>query len=143
MFVIPVSFGTPAFDEMLALRHEILRKPLGMEFVPEQIAEEYDSAHLACYSSNWQLLGCLTLLPLNERELKMRQVVVAQWVQGKGVGRFLVKASEAWAREKGFSKMVLHAREVAVPFYLKLDYRKVGERFYEVNLPHFKMEKEW
>ena len=141
MFVIPVPFGTPAFDEMLALRHEILRKPLGMEFTAEQIAEEYDSAHLACYNSTWRLLGCLTLLPLNEHELKMRQVVVAESAQGRGVGRRLVEASEVWAREKGFSKMVLHAREVAVPFYLKLDYRKVGKRFTEVNIPHFKMEK--
>ncbi|MBK7410770.1 MAG: GNAT family N-acetyltransferase [Saprospirales bacterium] len=142
MFVMPVSFGTPEFDELLALRDVILRKPLGLEFTVEQIATEYDSIHLACYTSDWHLLGCLTLLPLDEKEVKMRQVVVAVAAQKKGVGRMLVEAGEEWARRKGFSKMVLHAREVAVPFYLKLDYRKVGERFKEVDLPHFKMEKD-
>lgn len=141
MFVIPVPFGTPGFDELLALRYDLLRAPLGLDFTAEQIAEEYDSTHLACYSKNWELLGCLTLLPLNEKEVKMRQVVVAEAAQGKGVGRLLVEVSEEWARHKHFSKMVLHARDVAIPFYLKLNYKKVGKQFFEVNIPHYKMEK--
>jgi predicted GNAT family N-acyltransferase len=37
--------------------------------------------------------------------------------------------------------MVLHARETAVPFYLKLGYEVVGGQFEEVGIPHFKMEK--
>jgi predicted GNAT family N-acyltransferase len=142
MVVMPVPFATPEFDEMLALRYDILRKPLDMDFTAEQIGEESDSVHLACYTRDWTLLGCLTLLPSGESAVKMRQVAVAESAQGKGVGRFLVAASEEWARKKGFSKMILHARETAVPFYLKLQYQIVGERFEEVGIPHFKMEKE-
>lgn len=141
MVVIPAPFGTPEFDALLALRYDILRKPLGLDFTVEQIAAEYDSVHLACYDDSWELLGCLTLLPVDENSVKMRQVAVAANAQGRGVGRFLVAASENWARKKGFSKMILHARETAVPFYLKLGYRKVGKRFEEVGIPHFKMER--
>jgi predicted GNAT family N-acyltransferase len=141
MVVIPAPFGTPEFDALLALRYDILRKPLGLDFTVEQIAAEYDSVHLACYDDSWELLGCLTLLPVDESSVKMRQVAVAANAQGRGVGRFLVAASENWARKKGFSKMILHARETAVPFYLKLGYRKVGKRFEEVGIPHFKMER--
>jgi predicted GNAT family N-acyltransferase len=142
MFVIPVPFATPAFDELLALRYQILRKPLDMDYTAEQIAAEWDSTHLACYGADWRLLGCLTLLPVDEQALKMRQVAVADVAQGKGVGRLLVAASEEWARGHQYAKMVLHARETAVPFYLKLDYRTVGKRFEEVGIPHYKMEKE-
>ena len=142
MFVIPVPFATPAFDELLALRYLILRKPLDMDYTAEQIAAEWDSTHLACYSPGWRLLGCLTLLPANDQELKMRQVAVAPEAQGKGVGRFIVAASEEWARGRHYAKMVLHARETAVPFYQKLDYRTVGKRFEEVGIPHYKMEKD-
>jgi predicted GNAT family N-acyltransferase len=141
MTVIPVVFGTPEFDEMLALRYKVLREPLDMDYNPEQIEAEYDSRHLACYNSDWTLLGCLTLLPLDEKAVKMRQVAVAPKAQGRGVGRLLVEESELWARMKGYGKMEMHAREPAVPFYKKLHYHVVGERFMEVGIPHFKMEK--
>ena len=141
MFVIPVAFGTPEFDELLALRYKILREPLGLDFTAEQIASEYDSMHMGCYGEDWRLHGCLTLLPLENGEVKMRQVVVAGSSQRKGVGRLLVIAGEEHARRKGFTKMVLHARHTAVPFYGKLGYHAVGEPFFEVGISHFKMEK--
>lgn len=141
MFVLPVSFGTPEFDELLALRYKILREPLDMDYTPEQIEAEWDSIHLACYSADWIPLGCLTLLPVDHAEVKMRQVAVSEKAQRKGVGKLMVEASETWAKGKGFHKMVLHAREGAVPFYQKLDYQIVGDRFFEVGIPHFKMEK--
>jgi predicted GNAT family N-acyltransferase len=36
----------------------------------------------------------------------------------------------------------LHARETAVPFYLNLKYLAIGNQFFEVDIPHFKMTKE-
>ena len=71
----------------------------------------------------------------------MRQVAVAENRQKQGIGQRLVAYSETWAQRNAFEKMTLHARETAVPFYLKLGYTTVGERFFEVGIPHFKMEK--
>lgn len=71
----------------------------------------------------------------------MRQVAVALAHQNKGVGAYLVEKSEQWARKNGFKRMVLHARETAVPFYHKLNYLTIGERFEEVGIPHFIMER--
>jgi predicted GNAT family N-acyltransferase len=45
------------------------------------------------------------------------------------------------ALQLGFARMVLHARETAVPFYKVLEYNIVGDRFEEVGIPHFRMEK--
>ena len=35
----------------------------------------------------------------------------------------------------------MHARETAVGFYEKLGYKVVGDKFTEVTIPHYVMEK--
>ena len=141
LFTLLVDFATPAFDETLRLRDDILRKPLGLEFFPEQIAEEYLDLHLACYNEDFELVGCLVLTPKDDKTIKMRQVVVREDCQRQGVGRRLVEDSELVCQERGFKKMVLNARTTAVPFYLALDYKKSGKPFIEVSIEHYKMSK--
>jgi predicted GNAT family N-acyltransferase len=141
MIFLELTFATPEYDAAVALRYRVLREPLGLHFDPEELAKEYDQIHLAAYSDQHELLGYLNLTPSEEKTVKMRQVAVEPHLQGKGVGKALVNYSEHIARLKGFEKMVLHARETAVPFYQKLSYVTVGDRFEEVTIPHFKMEK--
>lgn len=136
-----IEFATPAFDENLRLRNDILRVPLNMEFYAEDIAEEWNSTHLGCYDGSGELMGSLIMKDVGNGQVKMRQVAVANKFQNRGVGHNMVAASEVWAKENNFSEIVLNAREVAVPFYLKQDYEQIGERFEEVGIPHFKLRK--
>jgi predicted GNAT family N-acyltransferase len=53
----------------------------------------------------------------------------------------MVLLSEAKAIEMGKQKMVLHARDSAIDFYLLLGYKIVGDPFEEVGIPHHRMEK--
>ncbi len=46
------------------------------------------------------------------------------------------------ARREGFRRIIAHAREPAVPFYLRLGYAVEGERFIEVTIPHFTVSKD-
>jgi predicted GNAT family N-acyltransferase len=78
---------------------------------------------------------------LGDGKLKMRQVAVAERAQRRGVGRVMVERSEEFARDHGFDEIVLNARETAVPFYLALGYDRIGDRFEEVGIPHWKMRK--
>ena len=71
----------------------------------------------------------------------MRQLAVAAELQGQGIGTALVEFAEALAREIGYRRMILHARETAVPFYEKQGYSIIGEGFEEVTIPHWAMEK--
>ena len=137
-----VTFATPLFDEMVELRNAVLRKPLGLEFYPEDIESEWDSFHLGAYSETGVLLGCMVMKPLTDVEVKMRQVAVSPGMQGRGVGRQMVYFVENWAEQEGFSRIVLHARKEALSFYDKLDYHKEGAQFTEVGIPHFKMFKD-
>ena len=139
--IYQIGFGTPEYDEAVGLRYEVLRKPLGLDYSPEQLASEYDQVHLAAYSNSGELLAYLNLTPAGTQTVKMRQVAVAAALQGKGIGTLLVAESERLAQRLQFEGMTLHARETAVPFYERLGYVREGERFEEVGIPHFKMKK--
>ena len=134
-----LSFGSPEYDRTVELRRAVLRRPLGLEFDPDQLAAEGEDTHLALYDGD-DLLACLVLSPQGEA-LKMRQVAVRADARGRGVGRELVRASERWAIENGFTRMTLHARQTAVPFYERLGYLVVGDPFLEIGLPHRAMRR--
>jgi predicted GNAT family N-acyltransferase len=134
------DFASPEQLASIELRLRVLRWPLGLDFTPEQLAAEVHEFHLVAMNGD-DLIACLLLTPQGTEEIKMRQVAVEPEWQGKGVGKDLVDLSEKVAREKGYKKMILHARDTAVPFYLKLNYEIEGEPFEEVTIPHRKMAK--
>lgn len=135
-----VEHGSPEYDAEVDLRYRVLRAPLGLAFSSVQLAAEVSDLHLGAFESG-ALIGCLVLTPISSEVVQMRQLAVEPAHQGKGVGRFLVETSEALAVERGFREMMLHARESAVPFYLKLCYSVRGAPFEEVTIPHREMFK--
>ncbi|KAF0843486.1 acetyltransferase (GNAT) family protein [Methylovorus glucosotrophus] len=139
--LIPIAHNSSAYTAAVALRHAILRAPLGLAFTAEQLAAEADAWHLGAFLDG-RLVGCLLLKPLASGELQMRQVAVEQALQGQGIGRQLVSHAEAYARQHGYTTMRLHARENAVPFYQRLDYRLQGEPFMEIGISHWLMLKQ-
>lgn len=141
MYFCIVDFATPGYDQIIDLRTQVLRTPLGLEFYVEDIEKEYDLFHLAAYDNNDNLLATLILHPQQNGEIKMRQVAVNPQLQKSGIGTKLVKYSEAYSKDLGFNNMTMHARESAIPFYERLGYSKVGKRFKEVGIDHFKLTK--
>lgn len=141
-FISKIEFGSPDFDLAADLRQRVLRTPLGLSFLPDQFAEEWAQWHFAAYSYNYELMGCLTLVPKNSAEIKMRQVAIEPSLQGQGIGSALIKYSELVARKAFYASMVLHARDTAVPFYQKLGYEIEGDLFEEVGIPHYAMRKQ-
>ena len=135
-----LEWGSPAYHSTIALRKVVLRAPLGLDLTVEDLDRERSDYHLACCDEN-KLVACLLLVPQADNVIKMRQVAVAPLSQGRGIGRALCKFAEAFARERGFFEMTLHARTTAVPFYEKLGYERVGEEFEEVTIPHWTMRK--
>jgi predicted GNAT family N-acyltransferase len=134
-----VEWGSVKYIQSLALRHEVLRKPLGMIFDPSIFQEEKDDIHLVANHGDW-LVGCVILSEVGN-DLKMRQVAVANKYRRNRVGARMVLLSEAKAIEMGKKKMILHARDSALDFYLSLGYSIVGDQFEEVGIPHHRMEK--
>ena len=48
---------------------------------------------------------------------------------------------EAEAARRGYKRVYLHARVIAVEFYVKLGYEVFGEEFIQVTIPHRHMQK--
>ncbi len=131
---------SPDYALAVVLRSDILRKPLGLEFTETQLGSESTSFHLTAWEGD-MLRGTLLLTPLEAGSIQMRQVAVDDRKQGLGIGRLMVAESEAEAARRGFTRMMLHARDSAVGFYTKLGYERVGDEFIEVGVRHQEMEK--
>lgn len=132
---------SPAYAMAVALRRDVLRKPLGLDFTEAQLASEATSFHLTAWEED-VLRGTLLLTPLDGQSIQMRQVAVDDRKQGLGIGRVMVLESETEALRRGFARMMLHARDPAVGFYTKLGYQPVGDAFIEVGIRHQEMEKQ-
>lgn len=136
-----IDHGTSEYKDMIKLRYAILRKPLGLEFSPDDLEHEQNDI-LICYYDDGILEGCCLLTQVDNKEVRLRQMAVLQGLQRNGIGRALMQFAENIARDRCYSKICMHARKTAMGFYEKLGYQKVGHEFTEVNLPHYKMEKE-
>lgn len=72
---------------------------------------------------------------------KIGRVAVLAGYRGRGVGTALMQRFHAIAAAAGFDTVWCNAQLAAVPFYRKLGYRAVGERFQEAGIEHVRMEK--
>ena len=134
------DFGTPAYDEAVALRDAVLRRPLGRRIADDDdLAAEVEQVHFG-YFDGGRLVGTASLQETEGGSvLKMRQVAVDPAVRGRGVGRVLVEACEAYAKTRHAARLYCHARAVARVFYERCGWRVEGDGFEEVGLPHFVM----
>jgi N-acetylglutamate synthase-like GNAT family acetyltransferase len=135
-----IDHGTKEYQQMVNLRNEILRKPLGLSFTEEELEGEKDDILMGAFEDD-RLLGCCLLSPMDAGTVRLRQMAVPNNMQGKGVGKALMIFAENIARDLGYKKLCMHARKTATGFYEKLGYSISGEEFMEVTIAHFTMEK--
>jgi len=135
-----IDHGTKEYQQMVKLRKDILRQPLGLTFTDEELAREKEDILIGAFDDD-EILACCLLTRTDNHSVRLRQMAVQNNLQGKGIGASMMNFAETVARDKGFKKMVMHARKTALGFYEKLGYRVVGDEFTEVTIPHFIMEK--
>jgi predicted GNAT family N-acyltransferase len=135
-----IDHGTKEYQQMVHLRHEILRKPLGLAFDEAELEKEKEDILIGAFEDD-RLLGCCLLSPMDTSTIRLRQMAVPNNMQGKGIGRALMIFAENIARDQRYRKLCMHARKTALGFYEKLGYSVSGEEFIEVTIPHYIMEK--
>lgn len=118
----------------------VLRAPLGMNLMEEDLRDEVNQ-HIAVALYEDRVVACLMAKALPDACWKLRQMAVIPALQGKGIGKGLISFMEAEAIVQGIHTLELHARETAVGFYEGAGYAISGDRFLEVGIPHWKMEK--
>ena len=136
-----IDYGTDEYEQMVKLRDEILRKPLGLHFSKDELEKEKINLHIAAYEDD-RMLGCCMLVEEDPETVRLRQMAVMNDLQGKGIGKALMQFAENLARDRGYKRITMHARRNASGFYEKMGYKKIGKEFEEITIPHFVMEKE-
>ena len=135
-----IDHGTKEYLQMVELRNEILRKPLGLTFKPEELDREKEDTLISAFEED-KLLGCCLLTEIDNKCVRLRQMAVQNNLQGKGIGAAMMNYAENVARDAGYHKMIMHARKTAIVFFEKLGYKVTGKEFEEITIPHYIMEK--
>jgi predicted GNAT family N-acyltransferase len=130
------------FDRYYDLRWRILRMPWGEPLGSERDGLDGSSIHLMACDDDDRLLGVCRLHFNSPGEAQIRFMAVDEDCRNAGAGSALLAWVESKARQQGAERIVLNARESAVPFYLKRGYAVAGEgeTLFGV-IRHFRMGK--
>lgn len=136
-----ITHGSDDYQQACRLRNEVLRIPLGLLLLDEDLAGEKDMLHFGLFDDDGTLLACVIAVPFSGTVVKLRQMAVSPRLQGKGVGREVMQELERQLVSRGFREFTLHARVAVQGFYERLGYTVAGEEFIEVGIPHVEMRK--
>ena len=135
-----IDHGSKEYRQMVQLRIDVLRKPLGLSFTDDELAKEKSHILIGAFEEE-KMLGCCMLIKLEDGSVRLRQMAVLNNLQGKGIGRALTQFAENIARDIGYKKITMHARKPVTGFFEKLGYRVSSPEFLEITIPHYEMEK--
>ena len=141
------SFKLATLEDVIPLRHRILRKGRPIE-TASFVEDQFNSTiHFCLFNEQNQIICCLTITPnfyKNRDAWQLRGMATDQHFQGKGIGSLLVKKSIEFVQNEEKKALIwCNARESAVGFYEKLGWNIDSERFdIEPIGPHFKMKIE-
>ena len=135
-----IDHGSFEYRQMVKLRDDMLRKPLGLGFTPQELEKEKDNMLIAAFEEE-DILGCCMLVEENPETTRLRQIAVLNDLQGKGIGRALMNFAENLARDRGYKTISMHARKNTVSFFEKMGYKVASDEFTEITIPHYVMEK--
>lgn len=132
MKIEKITYATPAYQATLDLRNQVMRQPLGLDIMDEDLSSEQTALILGAFSET-QLMGFGILAGGSEPVRKVEYLVVDDSLQSQGVGSQLLQALENAALNEGATTIELEARVTAQPFYERHGYHTTGERYL---LPH-------
>ena len=135
-----IDHGSKEYKQMIKLRDDILRKPLGLGFDQAEIESETNNMLIGAFEDE-DMLGCCMLVEEKPGTVRLRQMAVLNDLQGKGIGRALMNFAENIARDRGYKILSMHARKNSIGFYEKMGYKVCGDEFIEITIPHYVMEK--
>lgn len=127
-------------EEAIAIRRRVFIEEQGVPEADELDGHDAERAHFLARDAAGRAIGCACLRPYGALH-KVERVAALPERRGAGLGRELMAAVEAHARQIGARELVLHAQASVVAFYEKLGWRSIGARFYEAGIEHQKMGK--
>lgn len=135
--------------DTFSVRHPFLRAGKPIESCIFEGDDSSTTVHFGLFI-NKKLVGVVSVFKknnltfLNENQYQIRGMAVLPEFQKKGFGKDLVEYCEDYIKNEKGTLIWFNARENAVPFYEKLDFRKFGNPFTINDIGiHFLMVKEF
>ena len=130
-----------AYEALKALRLKVLLSPIGIpaSYINEQ--NESNDLLIGAYLKESLVGGCI-LTRVDNETVQLRQMAVDKAYQQQGIGAAILSFAEKLAAEKGYTAIVMNARDAVLPFYVKAGYSISSGQFFEIGSPHHQMRKE-
>jgi predicted GNAT family N-acyltransferase len=135
-----IDYRSVLYPEVLVLRRNILRTPLGLSLTEEDTADDRNQ-FITLAKTDQAVIGCLLIKPVSSTTVKFRQMAIDEDYQFRGIGSTLLHYAENFCLMNNYKFCELHARKEAIPFYKKNEYLEIGIEFMEVGILHKKMIK--
>lgn len=134
----------PAWSELyFRLRWEILRAPWQQPFGSERDDLEELCYHVMLVYKEQEAVACGRVQMNDPETAQVRYMAVHPAHQGKKLGSQVLNRLEQYAGEQGARRIILQARENALPFYLANSYHVLEKTFVLFgSIPHYLMQKE-
>lgn len=133
-----IEWNSKQYQELLELRDELLRKPLGMSIKDDNLEAEKNCLHIGCFDDG-ELVGTCYYKPINDTTMQMKQVAVKQTKQRMNIGSTMFLQTLELLKLRSITTINVHARINALGFYEKLGFIVDGEPFEEVGITHYCM----
>lgn len=127
-------------DEIIAVRHSVLRPNLPVESALYPEDEHPQIFHLAARDAAGAVIGCVTFFPEprtadarpaddGSHDWRFRGMATIEEVRGKGIGGQLLEAGVTEAARRGGTTVWCNGRSTAKAFYLRHGFLTLGEEF--------------
>ena len=116
------------FEEYYKLRWKMLRAPWGEPKGSEQDELDKTAIHIMAMVND-RIVGCCRLQINTKEQAQVRYMAVDDSLQGKGIGRLMLKRAEELALNQGISEMMLETRDIAVEFYKRNGYQPLKKSY--------------
>ena len=145
--VIKVSVNSVRLEEVIELRHEILRtgQPRSSCYYPE---DSYNHTIHYAASVEDQIIGCASVYKESHPDFTLRQswrirgMAVKKILQGQNIGTQLLQTCVNHAINMKGDVIWCNARNNAVKFYKRSGFKIIGDEFELPNIgPHYLLAK--
>lgn len=143
MLEIKVIETNDDLEKALTIRRQVFVEEHN---VPESIElDEFDTLDSRCVHIlalyNQKPIGTLRANLTIKDKVKIQRFCFLPEYRKSGFGKLLLDFAERELLKQGFTYFFLEAKFSVHPFYEKCGYKRVSDIFYEVGVPHVKMEK--
>jgi predicted GNAT family N-acyltransferase len=110
--------------------------------IPENLVfggDPEDDDSLVVALDGQSVIGTARILFPSHDTAKIERMAVLESFRNQGVGRNMMTFMISEIKDRGFSKVYLHAQHTAVDFYRSCGFRDVGTPFQEAGIQHIKM----